>query len=211
MYILLYMEETGISFGWNCNSAHHGVITRLRKRKENGYKTCPFDTMVTTYTGLIQCLDDDFKYFCDKDYLKVCNYPNPNKNNVFNGENIIVNTKYNFLFNHESPGHGKLYITEKWSKGINHFIENEFEEFIIRYQRRIQNFRNYLLSGNKIHFILTRYNTKIEDIHLLDSIIKKKYPLLVYDFTILEEDKDFMYNHLSLLLDEEDDEIKRLK
>lgn len=90
---------------------------------------------------------------------------------------MIYNTKYNFQFNHESPGHANLYITEKWPNGINHFVNNNFEKFIERYNQRIENFRNYLTNNNEIIFALTIYNhVPIE----LDNILHERYPNLKY-------------------------------
>ena len=54
------MGEEGISLGQNCHSAIVGVSMGLRKTKQNGYKTCPFDEMVTNYKGIIECIKDDF-------------------------------------------------------------------------------------------------------------------------------------------------------
>ena len=41
------MNNVCISLGWNCHSAVHSVNTGLRSRKIDGYKTCPFDEMVS--------------------------------------------------------------------------------------------------------------------------------------------------------------------
>jgi hypothetical protein len=65
------MAEEAISLGWNCHSASTGVYMGLRKTKQNGYKTCPFDEMVTNYEGIIECIKDDFKYLCDIEYLEL--------------------------------------------------------------------------------------------------------------------------------------------
>jgi GDP-D-mannose dehydratase len=45
---------------------------------------------------------------------------------------MIYNKKYNFIFNHESPGHANLFVSQNWTKGINHYIMNDYEEFINR-------------------------------------------------------------------------------
>ena len=176
------MEEEGISLGWNCGPAITAVELGLRKKKEDGYKTCPFDLCVTNYIGVCKCLEDDFKYFCDINYLVLRLEP-PMKEllgeNQTEGQFWIYNTYYNFAFNHESPGHGNLYISEGWENGMHHFTENKFEKFIERYTRRIENFRNYIKSGSKINFVLLRYNSIP---HKLSTIIQHKYPEL--DFTI---------------------------
>jgi hypothetical protein len=192
-----------ISLGWNCQSATFGVDSGLRKTKKNGYKTCPFDEMVTNYKGIIECIKDDFEFFCDISYLKLID---------MNGDHLIFNTKYNFIFNHESPGHANLYITENWPKGINHYIMNDYEEFIIRYKRRIQNIKDLLNSNNDITFILQRPNTQLCDINELTEVIIDKYPLLKFKFHFLEvQDKHFFHKQLLLMnLDKNDNEITRL-
>lgn len=203
------MCEEGISLGWNCHSATVGVSTGLRKTKQDGYKTCPFDEMVTNYKGIIECIKDDFEFLCDIKYLKLIKISNESK--FLSGEDIIYNTKYNFIFNHESPGHANLFVHQKWKNGINHYIINDYEEFINRYKRRIQNIKDLLNSKNNITFILTRPNTKLCDISELSEVIINKYPFLNFKFVFLDCDKYIYYEHLLLMkIDENDDEIKRL-
>jgi hypothetical protein len=207
------MGEEGISLGWNCNSAIVGVSSGFRKTKQNGYKTCPFDEMITNYKGIIECIKDDFEFLCDIRYLKLIKIPKESKflNTNGDGDLIIYNIKYNFIFNHESPGHAKLFITQKWSKGINHYIMNNYEQFINRYKRRIQNIKDLLNSKNNITFILTRPNTDCYDISELNEAIVNKYPLLNFKFLFLDCDKHVFYDHLLLMnIDKNDNEIKRL-
>jgi hypothetical protein len=203
------MCEEGISLGWNCHSATTGVSMGIRKTKKDGYKTCPFDEMATNYDGIIECIKDDFKYLCDIHYLELIKIPKESK--WLSGETLIYNKKYKFIFNHESPGHANLYVTQKWPKGINHYIVNSYEEFINRYKRRISNIKDLLNSGKKIKFILTRPNTKLCDISKLHQVIKNKYPLLDFEFVLLDCDKNIYYDHLLLMkFDKNDDEVKRL-
>jgi hypothetical protein len=166
------MPRIGVSLGNVCASAIYGVQNNLRETKENGYKTCPFDLMVSNYNGLVQCIIDDFAHFLDLKYL-VCD------------ENGIRNTYYNFGFNHESPGHANLYLLEKWPEGTNHFVNNNFHHFITRYRARIQNFRNYLQNpSNHIVFIIQIvYDPKPEsaEMLLLNNALKFRYPNLSYD------------------------------
>jgi hypothetical protein len=208
-------EEEGISLGWNCDSAVNGILLGVRKSKSNGYKTCPFDEIGTNYKGLIDCITDDFKYFCDIKYLELIKIPKESKwcNTNGDGDLLIYNNKYKFLFNHESPGHANLFKIQNWEKGINHFIMNDYEEFINRYKRRIQNMRDLLSSNKNITFILTRPNTlEISDISELHKVIENRYPSLHFKFLLLNyDDKYRYYDHLLLMkIDENDDEIKRL-
>ena len=79
--------------------------------------------MVSNYNGIVECIKTDFLDFTNPDYLLFTH--------------VIVNTKYNFGFNHESPGHADLYIIQAWPEGTNHFINNNFRNFINLYNNRI--------------------------------------------------------------------------
>ena len=51
-----------ISLGWNCAPA---IIRKniLKQFKKTGYLTQPFDLCVTPYSGLCECLKDNFSKF----------------------------------------------------------------------------------------------------------------------------------------------------
>ena len=153
--------KVGISLGWRCGAAEIGVKMNERDTKVDGYKTCPFDIGVTNYIGICNCLEDDFKYYLDDKYLILRKEP-PMKailgDNQTDDQMWIYNSYYNFAFNHESPGHAKLYESEKWEGGINHFVNNNFEKFKERYQKRIDNFRYYIKNASHINFLILRYN-----------------------------------------------------
>jgi len=170
------MKTEGISLGWNCSAAQDGLKLGLRNTKSNGYKTCPFDMMITNYVGMCKCIEDDFKYFCDPNYLELRKAPkmSPHIPNQKDDEMWVFNSYYNFYFNHESPYHGNLYLNEQWS-GPNHFVNNNFEKFVERYERRINNFRGYMTGLELVNFIVWRYNAIPYE---LVDIIKEKYPNL---------------------------------
>jgi hypothetical protein len=196
------MKKVGISLGWNCNGAIHGVEVGIRGKKD-GYLTCPFDEMVTNLSGIIKCLDEDFKYFCDDNCLKIikCTSELEHLQHVKN-EELLHNTYYNFIFNHESPGHANLYKTQNWSGGINHYIDNNYKEFKIRYNKRITNFLNYINDPNNyIIFILHGYNDTCESIIELKSVLNSKYPNLKYElyFLPIYYDKNIIVHHYNLL------------
>ena len=198
------MNNIGISLGWNCYSAVWGVEAGIRKRKGGGYTTCPFDMMVTNYKGIVDCLNDDFKYFYDENYLELIK-------EIKENEYTIYNNKYNFGFNHESPGHADLYITESWPEGINHFINNNYHNLKELYSRRIQNFRSYLLdSNNFITFIITSWDKTQDDITDLKLAIEKNYPNLKYNVVILNDPngKEYYLRHMKDMKYKE--EIQRL-
>jgi len=197
------MNIIGISLGWNCHSAMWGVNNNLRNKKADGYNTCPFDMMVTNYKGIVECLNDDFKHFYDENCLELIK--------ITENEYSIYNNKYHFGFNHESPGHANLYITEAWPEGINHFINNNYHNFKELYSRRVQNFRSYLLDPNNfINFIITSWNKKQTDIVDLKLAIQKHYPNLKYNVIILNDPngKEYYLKHMRDMKYEE--EIQRI-
>lgn len=187
----------GISLGWNCSPAMLGVEHGYRQRKEEGYTTCPFDEMITSYDGILQCLEEDFQDFCNPECLTLKQISNESQ--YCKGDSLIYNKKYKFLFNHESPGHGNLWKYQNWSGGINHYIDNNYKLFRERYTRRVQNFRNYLNSGEEIIFLVIP--PREDNYKELREILSQQYPNLKYSimsfpFGVSEEH----YNaHINLL------------
>ena len=198
------MRRIGISLGMKCDAAVWGIENGIRERKINGYQTCPFDEMLSNYPGILECLRDDFKYFCDTKYLEIIH--------TTDGP-FIFNSKYKFAFNHESPGHDNLHIIQKWPEGINHFINNNYAHFIQRYEKRINSFRSYLSDPNNyIEFILQRYNTFTSDLWQLNDILLIRYPHLKFKINIIFIDNITAKKVLQLLnFNYTDEEIYRLQ
>jgi hypothetical protein len=192
------IRSIGISLGWNCHTTTMAVQHGLRDLKANGYNTCPFDLMITNYEGVIQCLYDDFKDFTNPECFKlVPEFPN-NADDM-----LLMNTKYNFCHNHESVGHANLYISENWSGGRTHFVDNNYEKLIERLNSRVQNFRDYIKSGNHINFLITDFDSVLIELH---TCIKSMYPTLSYTITRYELEipqnetaKDLFNRHMKLL------------
>ena len=169
------IKKIGISLGNVCYTAEWAVENGLRETKKKGYKTCPFDLMVSNYYGIAHCISEDFKYFYDPEHLVV-------------NEEGIFNTRYNFGFNHESPGHADLYLHENWPEGETHFINNNFKHFIKRYKRRIRAFQDYLNDPNNfITFLIQFKNEQMpnDDFVILREVLKWKYPHLNYTIHVI--------------------------
>lgn len=181
-------SQIAISLGWNCSSATWAIENNVRKTKSGGYMTCPFDLMNTTYDGVVQCFKDDFQYLTDTKYIELKKVKKTCKFLDFKeGDELIMNTKYNFNFNHESPSHGNLHIHENWPNGTHHFVLDNFKEFTTRYNNRVQNLKNYLNSNSKIIFVIKKINNNSETCKELYDVIKEKYPNLDFSFIYLEE------------------------
>ena len=170
------MDTVGISLGRVCLPAMWAAKNNIRKTKGQGYNTCVFDLMISNYDGLVKCIKEDFKNFTNPEYLNYNGY-------------IVSNTYYNFEFNHETPGHADLYLKEKWSEGTNHFINNNFSNFIKRYNERITNFKNYLSNNNNFIRFIIQFNNDTDDYHddckELRNALKINYGQLKYSITIL--------------------------
>jgi hypothetical protein len=171
------MNHIGISLGRDCLPAGYGVTHGYRQTKENNYKTCPFDLMGSCYTGLINCIKEDFANFTNPAFLFV------------NENNLIVNTYYDFGFNHESPYLDDSYLKEKWTEGPYHFVNNNYLHFIERYNKRISNFRSYLSDENNfITFILhpTHHSNYENNCKELQEALSFTYPNLLYKILVIE-------------------------
>jgi len=179
------MTVIGISLGWNCTPATVGVKTKLRTTKAKGYKTCPFDKMVTNYPNLLRCLQTDFSEFYNPVYL------------ALNKDGYIYHTRYKFTFNHESPGHPTLPTTEAWPGGATHFTANNYANFVIRYRQRVANFRSYLANpANTIAFIVGRFNSVPLE---LEQVLISKYPTLKFTIHCLLKDDPVLEHRETVL------------
>jgi hypothetical protein len=171
------LEYTPISLGWNCSPA----INRANNygyNKSNGYLTCPFDLVVTPYDGLCNCILDNFdrsKFF----NLRVEYDP-------INKQDCILN-EYDMWFNHESE---QLYNNDKVEWHPGKWGENNFKLFKERYERRIENFNNYI-NKNNVLFIIENPH---ENINKIMNIIKITYPSLNFKILHTKSTKESYFN-----------------
>lgn len=198
------MTIIGISLGWNCISKDYGIKMGICKNKRDGYMTCPFDYAVSNYKGIVDCINDDFRFLTDPNFLSIIQ-PKFCSGGISTNDLLIYHTKYRFIFNHESPRHANLAQTQCWQNGENHFIQNDFEEFKKRYDKRIENFRNYMTSGKNVIFILRKYGNNNDE--LLDAL-KKHYPTANYAINNISIEGEFIpYKEDHLQMGFSEDEI----
>ncbi len=177
----------GISLGWNCSAASDGVHLGLRKRKIDGYQTCPFDEALTNYKGVVECIRTDFESFFDLT-LKDVAFSSP----YCAGDTLVYNPTYKFLFNHESPRHADLWKTQGWKGGPTHYIANDYLLFRERYARRIEAFRNYLSGDTPVQFLITRPHRDLRDLH---EVLQERYPDLTYSIHRFDLDPSLGMEH----------------
>ena len=182
-------KKTAISLGNECATAQYCVKNGLRPLKKDGYKTCPFDLMVTRLPEIIDCIKTDFKYFCDPNLLKVKKLDEENDEDRF----MIKHKKYKaFVFNHESfnMGEENLYKREAWPGGVYHFVNDNFKYLVERYEKRVSNFRFYCESDYYVIFILQFRCDEYSD-ELMGQVhdaIRNRYPDLEYEIKVIPSD-----------------------
>jgi len=151
-----------VSLGEDCLSRTLPTRWRLKPRKAEGELTYPFDLAVHSVDSIIQLLDNDFKFYTDKRFLRLAQ----NK--------IIVNSKYGVTFNHESG---------------DSFAQNDYSLLVEVVNRRVANFRDLAIrEGSLIFIIHTRRNSSMsaESLQDLANILEnyftgKSFSIIVID------------------------------
>ena len=194
-----------ISLGFNCDPAQTVVFKGLRKKKNEGYKTCPFDLMLTFYPAICELIKNDFEDFYNPEFLTIKEKSDERK---------IINIKYPCIFNHESPDHYNILGSgEGWTSEF-HFTENNYQRFVERYKNRVDNFRNYIneaiSSKTEIIFVISRCNRIPVE---LDEIIQEKYKDLKYKIAYINKlTYGWEENYLKFLgYKDDNEEILRLR
>ncbi len=134
-----------ISLGHNCIVA--GVIKAFNLRKAS----FPFDWIDSSFNGIYDAIDSDFKDFFLKESLIKSDLI---YSEILNGYlTHVIDPVYNFTYIHDFPVNNAT-INENLSAGI--IVENFLDYYLgiyTKYQRRIERFRNILNSDNKVIFI----------------------------------------------------------
>ena len=183
-----------MSVGWNCESAVQAVARGLRPRRADGYRTCPFDQMVSNHDGVAACIRDGLESLYDPRHLRLVR-ADPSRRYFFDSESgegdlLIVHAKYGFIFNHESPGHANLHLRQGWPGGVDHFVADGYREFVARYARRVANLRAYLEGGSVVTFVLTSVSSgghAAEGERLIAAAMAAAFPGTACEFVHVEE------------------------
>lgn len=141
------MFENFISLGWFCGTAASMAKCGLRSRSG------PFDWYFNNFPGVLECMENDFIDFLDKENLVMLD-DRP-------GE--FLDTKHGFHFNHE----------------VTTCFEEDYESIYQKYTKRIEKFREMI--KRKTCFIRTvRNNEELKYIQdnsqVIEKIIKKTNP-----------------------------------
>jgi hypothetical protein len=98
----------------------------------------------------------------------------PGERDLFYRNGLYIrNTYYNFVFPHESPGGAAALSSEPWPGGPYQYAEDGFRLFRERYDRRIENFRQYMRSEATTVLLLT---ASVYDVSQLEAAIRAQHP-----------------------------------
>ena len=168
-----------ISLGYNCSPRKY-IYNELNIKKEDGYKTCPFDLCITSYDALYRCLETNFEYFFDNLHLIPGMNADGDRSNCGPGGQNISNA-YGMIFNHEGSTHSHNF--KESPNDDDFYIRNNFEKFKRRYQNRINNFFLYMKEFHHIVFI--HHNPENKSTIQLLKLLKTKYPNKIIDIQVI--------------------------
>lgn len=150
-----------IPLGSYCLPRVISTISMLKPRKALGEKTLPFDLgFFWDFDGILYTLENNFKTFYDD--IEFGQLPHTKTRDL------------EILFNFNP--HVKHWINEKICAVFNHeYMMTSKEEFKSRYDKRIENFYEYLKEETyELYFLIASFSEiKLQQIKKLKSIINK--------------------------------------
>ncbi len=164
-----------IPLGSYCLPRVISTLSMLKPRKASGEKTLPFDLgFFWNIDGIIDTLDNEFKTFYDDIELGHLNHDKTRDLEVL------------FDFNPQA----KHWVSEKLSAVFNHeYMMTSKEEFRSRYDKRIENFYEYLKDERyELYFLIASFNeVKLSQINRLKSIINRYRSKNSYNIIIINQ------------------------
>ena len=143
------------------------ATTRTHSTSQSAPIQASWRAFVTTFADLMNLA-----------YLRVVAMPP----NPWLAGRFIVNTKYGFVFSHESPSHDPA-VTRDWPGGPRRYVRRNFAELRKRYAERVAAWRAYLSSGAAVTLLLTRFDAPTPE---LEDAMRATYPGV--DFSIVRFD-----------------------
>lgn len=165
------MFENFVSVGYYCGVA--AAMSKLGIRSSSG----PFDWYISSFEGVLNCLEEDFEDFLKKENIKL-------------DENKIAfwNMKYSFYLGHEiKVSFEKDYdsICRKYAHRINNFQEQiKRKTCFIRAIQNVQELEYILNNLPRINAVIKKSNEANEIVYIVNRNIAKKQSLS-YPFFIV--------------------------
>lgn len=184
------MNNGVVSIGGDCNSRIL-IKSELGYSKANGYKTCPFDLLFSTFVSARYHVETDFAEFFDGLHVipdcpvgcEIC-VSGPHA-----GCGLISN-RTGIVFEHESPTHAHLFEGKgghggedyEWASAKNDtdfFIRNDFAKLKEKYKERIDNFRCVIKDNEEIIMVRSPGPDKDEpsadEVNAFIACLEKRY------------------------------------
>ncbi|MEO0684177.1 MAG: DUF1796 family putative cysteine peptidase, partial [Cyanobacteria bacterium J06649_11] len=122
-----------VSLGEDCLPRVISTRWGLKAIRAHGELSCPFDLSVHSYRTICELIENDFS-----GYLSPQNLETQSNSKVHFGIPFVRNKKDDCIFNHERGAY--------WS-------QNNFQAFVKRYEKRIENFYQYI-DNESVLFVL---------------------------------------------------------
>ncbi len=148
-----------ICLGTYCLPRVIATVCHFKLKKEQGEKTCPFDlAFCWNFDGILDVLDKEFmNFFTNLEY------------DYFYNENVRNDLSAYFTAKLEA----KFWKNEHFGFIFNHETGFSFDDFKSRYEKRINNFYEYIKDNDtELYFLISSFNPiSDEQIVKLNNII----------------------------------------
>lgn len=145
-----------VSLGATCLPRIVATRQGFRPTLDQGELTLPFDLAGHMYEGVCDIIEAGFEDYCNPDFFKM--------DKDFLDLPIVKHLKYDMWFAHEIHGAKQKF-----------FIDNNYKMLSALYQRRINNFYQYIEEGDVLFVTHHREYPK-----RLNQVLKKAFPDLNY-------------------------------
>lgn len=175
-----------ISLGGDCSPSFHA--------RRHGIRTAayPFDWCLTPYVAVIDCINQSFAHFFQKENLI------PSARSFYREELIALIQAKNYDIYIEKNTTPSWILDKKLGIIFNHDFTNRQPETIAteyqanyeKYQRRINRFYQAINSEKHIYFIRHQCITKTESIQLYQHL-KSAFPSTIFTLIVIADDPVF--------------------
>jgi hypothetical protein len=164
-----------ISLGGSCSVAYQLQINKLRD------KAYPFDWVRISFNSVLKLLENNFNNFFNYSDYEIIR--ETNKFPYIKGDNFIDNKDSNYIVKHN---YYNIKFYHDFIKNKN--IEDQFNNFTLKYKKRIHRLFEIIKSNNKIIFIRDELKVNSitnDNIKTFNLLIHKINPLLDYKFILI--------------------------
>jgi len=158
----LNQEKIAVSLGYNCTVTNQLLYEHVRIR------AFPFDWCISSITGIIKCINDNFNNFLSLENLSF--FP---ETNWVHDAMYQISIPHDFPFQHpeeELQAHFKSQFLDTSSIDI---IREQYNQVYEKFMRRIERFRKLKAYQGKLYFFRCGNITKKEAVALFKALYKQ--------------------------------------